>query len=648
MLSLFRNFTKSRVGLVVVFAFLITIFLAFGLSDVTGLRSMGTATKSNVVATIGNQTITEDQLRDRVDRYLANVRRKQPVTIEEFLASGDYESIVDELIDKAALLEYAKRNGMIVSKALIDGEIASIPDFQGPDGKFDQKKFDGLLAQQRVSLQMFRDDFTQSRYGTWLVNPIVSTAQVPESLVSPYASFLLERRKGTAGIVRWADVPKPAEPDDRTLATYYAANRARFVVPERRVFRYALVKVDEMKAKATATEAQIQDAYKKAGTRFAAKELRSAHQLVLLDQATAQKVAGEIKAGKSIEEEAKAMGLSAANFASLEKDALLRQTSAEVANAVFAAADGAVIGPVQSQLGWVVLHVDKVEKLAAKSLDEARPELAKEVATNNAIAAIVDLHQRIEDGADNSMKFDDLMRDTKLTPQLLGPVAANGTDPLNPEFKLDPVLAPIIQTGFTLKPEDDPQLVQIGKDGSFAIMQTQKVIAAAPRPLAEIRKQVHDFYIVDEALKKARAVAIDIVNQINRGMPMPQVMASHGANKVPLSPFDLSRAELEGKQDVPAHIILAFSMAPKRAKYVLAPNRAGYLIVYLDAVEEKDASADAAQMAKMRANLARAIPQEHGLEFMDAIRHEVKVQRNAEVIARLKAEYARSGGRSGS
>lgn len=645
MLSSFRNFTKSRIGLVIIFIVLGIIALAFAMGDVTGLSQYG-GTSSRTIATVGGRKITDTQVREQIDRLVERARRSgQTVDMQAVIASGDFDRLVSDIIDAETLAAFGEQNGMAVSNAIIDSEVASAPQMQGPDGKFDQAKFDGWLREQRLSLPAFRAEAKRDRYRGWLLAPVAAAAQVPNGLVAPYASLFLERRKGAVGVVRFNDMPAPADPDAKTLTDYFARNRARYMVPERRTIRYVLVKAEDMKAQSAATEAEIADAYKKSGTRFAATEKRSAQQLVLLDQATASKVAADARAGKSLEEQAKAMGLQAAKFEGLEKAELARQTSQPIADAVFAAADGGVVGPVRSPLGWVVVRVDKVEKIAARSLAEARADLATEIGTRKALTALMALRQKIEDGIGGGSTFDELVKANGLTAVSIGPVAANGANPLDPASKPDPALAPVIQAGFAVQPNDDAQMAAIGQDGSFAVVAPQQVIAAAPRPIGEIRDRVVYDYKVDEALKKARGVAADIVKQINAGQPFAQVMAAHGATKVPPRSFDFRRLDFEGKQ-MPPELNLAFSIAAKKARLMPVPNRGGFYIVYLDSIEQNDASGNPDLMGKMRSALLQANGQEYATQFIASVRRAVTVKRNEEAIKALKASYV--SGRTGS
>jgi len=645
MLNFFRRFTKSRYGLIAVFIFLGIIALAFVAGDVTGIRMNGAGAGGNVVAKVGSRKITDREVRERVDLFLRNLQREgQNVTMEQFLAQGGLEMTLDEMINSAALVEFAQRSGMQVSKKLIDGEIASNPAFVGLDGKFSQKQFEDLLAQNRIPPAMFREGMTNERYNLWLVNRGTLGSQIPESVLLPYASLLLERRTGTVGLVPTAAMDPGPDPDDKTLAAWYQSRSARYTVPQRRIVRYAVVKPDQLRAGTAATEAEIADAYKKAGNRFAATEKRNVRQLVVLDQATANRIAGEVKGGKTLAAAASAAGLEPTNFEGVEKAALARQTAPAVADAAFAAAQGGVVGPVRSPLGWHVLQVEKIEQIAAKTLEQAHAELAGEISSRKLAQALADLRQKLEDGIGDSKNFDELVADAKLTPGRTPALTAQGTDPENPEFKPDPATAAIMRAGFAIEqPGDDSQIVPIAPDGSFALVGLERIVAAAPRPLAQIRAQVLRDYLVEKALQKARTVATQVIAKVEKGMPMQQALTEAGVTKgPPPKPFDFKRADVL-RPNIAPYLQMAFRMAPGKAKLVEGTNREGYYVVHLAQVEEHSAAGDQAAIQRVRGDIAPQVGPEYARQFIAAIRNDVKVTRNDKALAQLRADLSRTG-----
>ena len=102
-------------------------------------------------------------------------------------------------------------------------------------------------------------------------------------------------------------------------------------------------------------------------------------------------------------------------------------------------------------------------------------------------------------------------------------------------------LAQIAQAGFAIQPSDDAQLVPIGQDVSFALVKPDRVVAAAPRPLAEIREAVAAAFIRDRQLQAARKAAVAILADVNKGTPIADAMKKTGLALPELKPLDAVR-----------------------------------------------------------------------------------------------------------
>ena len=646
MLDSFRNFTKSLFGKIVVFLVLGVIGLAFALTDVTGIRG-GSLGRSATLATVGDYKITDAEVTKRLQDLLKdlNARGGQPVTMAELLQRGGFEYVMNQLIAVHSVEEFAKDSGMLVDKTAIDAVIANNPQFQGLDGKFSQQAFDAELRRKGNSVAEWRNDIATEKYVRWLLPDPQKRSPIANGLAAPYASLVLERRTGLATLIRPQDMDPGADPDDKTLATYYTRNNKRYQVPERRIMRYALVHPDQFKAQAAATDAEVAAAFKASGTRFAATEKRTIHQIVAPDQATANAVAADMKAGKSVADIAKARGLAPTDFEGVEKAKLAAETSPAVANAAFTGPAG-VVGPVQSLIGWAVLKVEKIEKIPAKTLEQAHDELAKEITERKSAELMGATRQGFEDGIGNGTTFDETMKNGKLTPLSTAALFADGTDPDHPlagkDAKPDQAMVMIAAAGFQFDPESqEPLVVPVDKDGSFAIVILEKRIPAAAPPLANIREKVLADYRVEQQLLKARKAAQDLRAEINKGTPMREALAKLGIRALPPKEFNLVRGDLK-PTDAP-QVRMAFSMAPKSAKFVEAPDRAGYYVVYVDTVVNTDGKSNPAAMERAKAEFLPAGRQELAEQFVQGIQKHVKVTRNEANIAALRASLGSAG-----
>jgi peptidyl-prolyl cis-trans isomerase D len=639
MLRFFRRITNSKVGLFITFAVLIVIALAFAAGDVTGLATSGGGMTPTSVAKVGGTSIGEAALRERVQQDLQLYRQQQPsLDIATFVAGGGLEGALGRMIDGVAFAQFAHDQGMEVSKRLVDGQIASIPAFQGPDGQFSMQAYRAVLAQQGLTDAGLRADMAQDILARQLILPTIGASQIPRQMAVPYAALLLEKRQGKVGFVPSRAVPSGAAPAEAEIQTFYGHEAARYTVPERRVIRYAIVTPDRVADAAKATDAEIAQGYNQQKDRFAAKETRTLKQVIVADQNAASQIAKKVKAGATIEAAAQAAGLEASTISDVEKQDYAQQSSAAAADAVFSAAEGAIAGPVKTPLGFAIVRVEEVTHVPGKTLAEAHDAIAAEVEKQKTQAALADLRDAIDEAILDGATFAEVAADRKLEAQETAPVTAQGIDPLEPASKPDPKLAQVVAAGFDAQQGDAPQIVPVGDDGSFAIVATERVVAAAPRPLAEIHDRVVEDFKADRARRAARKVAAEVVAKVNKGEALAKALDETGLSLPPAETLAASRADLlQNRNGAPPPLALMFSMAEKKAKLLEAPNNSGWFVVTLDDIERVDPKGHDDVIKAARADLARQAGAEYAEQFAEAVRRKVGVERNAKAIADVRA-----------
>ena len=640
MLTFFRRIINSKAGVIVTFVVLGVIALAFAAGDVTGLRKGNGSVASNSVAKVGDQALTVPDFKSRIGSALESVRQQQPtIDVTQFIAQGGFDGVLDQMINSLALAQFGRDQGMVVSKRAVDGEIASIPGLQGATGKFDPAIYQRLLAQRRLTDAQVRLDIERDVLSSQLTLPTVGASQVPLQLALPYASLLLEKRAGQIGFVPIAAMGSGAVPTATELDTFYRRNVARYTVPQRRVMRYAVVTPAMVAAKAVPTDAEIAQAYKADAAKYAAAEKRTINQVVVLDQAGANAIAARVKAGTSVVDAARAAGLEASTQTAVDKPTYAGTTSTAIADSVFAAPRGAVIGPIRGPLGWTVAQVGAIEQVAGKSLAQARGDIVKALTTRKTAEALSALHDAIDSALATNATFDELVADQKLVAATTPAIVATGTDPENPSYKLDPALSQVAAAGFQSQDGDPPQLVQTGADGSFALVALGKIVAAAPRPLAQVRDTVARDFAADRARGAARLLANTIVAKVNRGTPLAQAIAQAGVPLPAPRPLGASRMELsQNREGAPPPLALMFSMAQGTAKTIEAPGQGGWAIVKLDRIERGDAAGQPQIVNGARGSIARLVGREYAEQFARAIRNQVGVKTDPVALARVRGE----------
>lgn len=639
MLSFFRRALGSWVVLGLL-GLLMVAFIVTGVGTPSSMGALG-GVGTNDAVKVGGRSIEISDLNERLKIELSQQRQQNPeLTMTQLLQQGTLDKMLAEMTDLTAIRAFGEKFGMIVSDRLADGEIASIPAFQGATGKFDEARYRQLLSQRGLTEDQFRGDIEQGIAVRHLLVPVAASSGAPRDLAAPYASLLVERRSGNFVELRNSAFTNGPAPTDAELNAYYAANRARYTQPERRAIRYAVIDKAMVAQQAAPTDAEIAAQYKKDAAKYASRESRDLTQIIVQSEASAKAAAAKAKSG-SMADAAKSAGGDAVTLSAVEKAAYSRQSADAVANAVFGAAQGTVVGPVKSPLGWHVVKVDAVKKIGGKSLAEARPEIASALATQKASDGFADLLAEIDEAVSDGQTFDDVVKARGLTVVTTPPLTASGLSPDQPGYTPAMDLSAVLKDAFQAEPDDDPALVPLGDDKDV-FYDLDRVIAAAPKPLAQIKAQVTADFIADRAGKAARRAAEAILAKANRGTPLGTAAAGQGSVRALAS----RRMDIvQGNTRPPVELVQLFELNVGRARIAPTADKQGWVVVQLDKIEPGNLMAEPSLLAATQSQLSDAIGREYTQQFTTAAKKMLKVERNQSAIDDLRKSLTGTGAR---
>jgi peptidyl-prolyl cis-trans isomerase D len=645
MLSSFRRGLMAKLMLGVLFLTLVAMVITGfgtgggGLGDLGGLRS-------GTVASVEGEKITADRLRDETQRQFERLQREQPeLDMASFLRRGAIEEVLTQLIDVTASNVFGRKQGLGVSRQMIDREIAGVPAFHDLAGRFDDATFRQVLAREKLTEQQLRQDIENQMIQRQLVLPAAGSAHVPNALALQYASLLLEQRTGIVGAVPSAAMGPGADPGEAELAAFYRSNQDRYTIPERRVIRYALFGPEQVAAQTQATEAEIQAAYRQ-NPAYAARETRSLSQVVLQDQSAARALAQKAASGTGFAAAAASAGFSASDIALgiNTREAFAAKSSAAVAAAAWGAAKGATVGPIRSPFGWHVVRVDDIIVSAARPLEAVRGELAEQIRQRKAVNAVGDLAARMENAIGDGSSFDEIVAAQKLQVRETPPVTAAGASPGTAGWQAPPELQPLLEGAFAMEPGEDPAVETIEENQRFAIVAIARAVPAAAPPLAEIRDRVKADLLARRASERARAIAAAIVAKINAGTPPAQAFAQAQVRLPALQTLTATRRDIARQNaQVPPPMAMMFSLPRGKARLLPAPDGRGWFVVYLERVVPGDARGEPGLITAVRGQFAQIIGDEYAQQFTAAIRAGQTVKRNDGAVAAVKSELLGTG-----
>lgn len=644
MFAAFRRLSKSAVGTAIMVVFLLAILASFAIADISNVRSGAFGIGGGNLVAVGSEKITDRDLSTGMQRALNRLRQQDPDATYSDLAN-QFDPLLASMIDERALLAFAEDHGFVLSKRLIDAEIASMPQNRGLDGKFSEQAYAAFLQQQQMTDAEVRQLLRVAMTQRLVLAPAAVDARIPIGVARPYASMLLEQREGQMALVPTEPFRAGLNPSDGDLQSFYTQNRNRYMVAEQRVLKVARIGPETV-ASVVPTDAEIAAYYKANQAQYAGSESRVISQAVVQDKRQADGIAARARGGAAFAAAAAPAGLSAedvsvgpqtqAELASLAGD--------QVAGAAFRAAKGAIIGPVKSDLGWHVIKIDDVRAASGKSLDQARGEIAELLTTNKRKEALTDLITRIEDAVADGASFAEAVASAKLAVTSTPPVNSGGTSRADAAYKFPADQQPVLQAGFGMEADSDPEVVTLPNEAGFALVAVDRVIEAAPAPLAEIKDQVREDWIQRKAADRARGVAAEIAAKVARGVAIEKAAADAGASIPPVQTITARRLQIaQTDPSVVAPLRMMFSLAQGKSRMVADPRGRGFFIVKTNQITPGDATTNPILVAQTQAEFQRAVSDEIGQQMVLAMKEDQGVQRNDEAIAAAKQRITGSG-----
>ena len=639
MLTFFRNFFKTKIGLALALAFLALIGFAFASMDVSNTGAFGGVAGGDSVAVVGDEKIGTAELNDAVNGALAQARQENPeATMQTLLADGGIERVLDDLINRYALIAWGEENGLRTGTNLVNSEIRQIPAARGPSGEFDTDAYNAFLRTNSLTDSQIRQQIRTSLYFQQSIFPAIYGAQIPDSIARTYARSFKERRRGAVATIPASLFAPDGNPTTEQLNTFYNEFRARFVRPERRTFRYATFDSGALGDSIEPSDAEIAAYYRDNSENYAAREERSFTQLIVPTREGANAIAERVRGGESFAQAASSAGLRTTQLDSQERSNILTSASEGVANAYFSAGQGEVTSPARSSLGWHIARVTSIDAQPAQGLAQVRDDIAatlRETKRQRGIAELaVGIEDRLADGASLAAIAEELDLEVQTSRAITASGQVYGTTERGPE-----ALASVLDFGFQVE-EGQPEIGALPDQQTFLIYEVADIAPSAVAPLAEIRGEVIAEWRQVRGDQAAEAAANRILKRVASGESLTDAVAAEEVSIRAPQQVNYSREELArlGGARVPAPIALLFGMAEGTVKKLEGTGDQGWFVVDLEDITLEELEENDPLIAQAKTQVGQSWGNEYAEQMLAAMRAELGVERNADAIGAVSRQ----------
>jgi peptidyl-prolyl cis-trans isomerase D len=613
MLAAFRVFAKSWVAMGLI-GLLIVAFAVFGIQDVFSHRL------GDSVVVAGSRKVSSADFRREFDavRKRAEEQMGQPVSAEVAAENGLDRQVLQGLATREAFAELLHRIGIRPSDKDVAAQIAKIPAFFNPvSGKFDKALYQQRLAQNDMNPQRFegllRDEMAQQQ----VVSALTQALEAPRAYSALAAIYALENRDISYLTVEPTSVPRPAAPTDAQLTAFMKENAAQLTLPEFRILTVARFSPDLVGANIKVDEAELRKRYEFRKDTLSTPETRTLVQIPAKDAATAQKITARLQGGEAPDAIAKSLGVDAISYDNKPKTAIADRKLAEAA---FKLQPGQV-ATVQGDLGSAVVRIVAVAPGKTVTFEQARPALEAELRKDAAAEKIYALTQAYDEAHQKGANLMEAAEKAGVAATTIGPVSKDGRDQQGQP--LGGLNQKLMDTAFGLPAGGESDVVEAGEGEYFAV-RVDKVVPPAMPPLAEIKPQLTQAWMMREVAKAMQAKADELAARVRKGESLAAVAASAGAKVTKVTGLD-RRTGPQNPQVSPE--ILGHVFGGKPNDVFVARSRGFAMVVgKVDATHTGDPAQLAQLTEQTRPQMTATVFREIGQSAQAAAREELKVK----------------------
>jgi peptidyl-prolyl cis-trans isomerase D len=536
------------------------------------------AASSDTVAKVGDQVVTTADVRQELAQI--EQRSQIPKQFESIYA----QNILKQLTFQKELEYEAKRLGITVSDQERADRIRQFlptafngDSFVGMD-RYSQEVSSRFQLTVPVFEELIRQGLLEEKFRQLVTDGISAS---PQELQQEFRDRN-EKVKLEYVLIKPEDLELKITPTEAEIKASYEKNRAKYQLPERRVVRYGLLDINQLRQNVHISDDQLKAQYNQNIKDYELPNRVHVQHILLM---TVGKTDAEVEEIRKKAEDILKQAKKGANFNDLAKKysedpgskdkggdlgfIVQGQTVPEFEKTAFSLENGQISDLVKTQYGFHIIKVIEKEPAHTKPFEEVRDSLRAPLMLGEADKESSDTADKIsaEERRSSKVSFDDLARDFHLSVSETRPVSAsdpllelgNGKDVKDEIFrlKLGDVSAPIrTDRGYVVLSIKDIQTAHQGtleevRDRVVSDIQREKATQLALINSQELSRRVKAGEKFD-AVAKSLSLDPKTSDSLARSGSIPGV----GSGKQLSAAFDMKVGDVSAPMDLGANRVV--------------------------------------------------------------------------------------------
>jgi peptidyl-prolyl cis-trans isomerase D len=483
-----------------------------------------TRLSTDAVAKVGDQTITLAEIHQQLNQI--KQRTQVPPMLEPYYA----QQILRQLLLQKEMEYEAGQLGIRVSNDEIADRIKLIlpTAFNGGTPIAPDQYASLVQSRTQMSVSEFEDNvrlgMLQEKFQKLVTDGIsAGPAELQEEFV-----YRNQKVKLDYAYIKPEDLLSKITLSDAEINAAYEKNKAKYLVPEKRVVRYAIVDLNQIRKSLQISDDQLKAQYQQNIQQYQVPNRVHVEHILLMTVGTG-KTDAEVDEIKKKAQDILNQAKKGANFEDLAKKysedpgtkdkggdlgwIIQGQTVAEFEKAAFSLPKGSISDLVKTQYGFHILKIIDKEPAHTKTFDEVKDSIRVNLVQNGTEKEANDIADKLSQAIrqSNKVSLDDLVNQYHLSVGETRPVAA--TDSLielgnSPEVKVSDAIFRLRQGELSLP---------VHTDRGYLILSVKQILPAHQGSLDEVRDKVTADLKQEKASTEARTKSDELVKRLKSG-----------------------------------------------------------------------------------------------------------------------------------
>ena len=380
MLDLLRKKTQSPFiqGTILI---IVLVFIFWGVGS-------GINDNLNIVATVNNEGIPYEDFQKAYNQLTTQYRNQFGGNLPKGLLENlDLESqTMDQLIQRTLLRQGAREMGIMVSNLEVQQAVEKMEAFR-TNGSFNVEQYKNILSSSGMMPSSFEASMRTDLLSGKVLSHLARFAKLTPLEVNEQFGF--DNKEISIEYISFSgsDFKEAIEAGDEELLSFYEENKNNYMTDPQVKLNFLLFpyKADE---KLVITDEEIESFYRQNFNRYSIPEQRSARHILIKTSAEdsedalseklnrAEQVLELAKTGEDFTELAKQFsegptGPKGGDLGSFSRGRMVKPFD----DAVFALNEGEISDIVETQFGFHVIKVEKIEPAHTRALEEVKDEI---------------------------------------------------------------------------------------------------------------------------------------------------------------------------------------------------------------------------------------------------------------------------------